>query len=660
MFKDLKNIITTNFNKLIRENSHLFYVSIDRDIIWDKYLDGFENPVVKQDHNCNCCKSFLRQFGGIVAIQNNKMVSIWDINVDDTIYKNSIKNLSEYIHSLPITDIFINDVTNLGTDTNKQKLEDGTLLTRNHFYLKLDPKFICRSMSIDQMKGEFRSSKDVLKRSLDELVDDASKTVLELIDQNSLYRGSEFEHQVREFYKLQKEYSTIDIVDEDNFCWQKAATVSNIISRIRNSAIGTLLINISEGMDLDQAVAKYEKVVAPTNYKRPAPIITERMIETARKTIEELGYNNSLNRRFANEADLDINNLLFTDKSSAIKDVFNSMQKEVLINPKTLSKVEEIHIDDFVKNVLPNSKSIEVLLNNSHHNNLVSLITGEGKSMFKWDNNFSWSYTNGITDSIKERVKSAGGKVDGELRVSLSWFNYDDLDIHVIEPDGTEIYYSNKMSRTTGCLDIDMNARGGSSRQAVENIVWSDKSKMIEGNYKVLVHNFILREHIDKGFIIELEYNNEIFNIEKNISPKDKEYIEVLDFNYSKTEGITFKTPINSEVTSKEKWGVKTNQFIKVKNILLSPNYWNNTIGNKHFFFILDGCINDETPRAFFNEFLKEELLKEKRTFEVLGGKVNIEPTNNQLSGIGFSDTQRNSLIVRVESSFKRTLKIIF
>ena len=73
------------------------------------------------------------------------------------------------------------------------------------------------------------------------------------------------------------------------------------------------------------------------------------------------------------------------------------------------------------------------------------------KTMFKWPNNFSWSYAGELADSIKERVKRAGGAVDGDLRCSLSWFNYDDLDLHLIEPgasrttiNGEEICFSNR------------------------------------------------------------------------------------------------------------------------------------------------------------------------------------------------------------------------
>ena len=33
-------------------------------------------------------------------------------------------------------------------------------------------------------------------------------------------------------------------------------------------------------------------------------------------------------------------------------------------------------------------------------------------------------------------VKRAGGNVTGKLRVSLSWFNHDDLDLHVVMAHG--------------------------------------------------------------------------------------------------------------------------------------------------------------------------------------------------------------------------------
>ena len=95
---------------------------------------------------------------------------------------------------------------------------------------------------------------------------------------------------------------------------------------------------------------------------------------------------------------------------------------------------------------------------------------------------------------------------------------------------------------------------------------------------------------------------------------------------------------------------------------MFSPNYWDEQtgIGHKHYFFMLKDCQNDTAPNGFFNEFLKEEFMKHKRVFEALGGKMKVEPTEDQLSGIGFSSTQRNSLVVKCKGSFNRTIKINF
>lgn len=459
MFSEVKQKVKEQFDLMCKGQTHLYTVNPDRDKIWELYLEGFEETV-KQGHNCNCCKSFLRQYGGIVVIKNNQLCSVWDIEVGEE-YAQSIKNVREYVKSLPVKDVFLNTFAGLGTDKNTAQTENGPVVW-THFHVTLPKEFIYKgSDSIESKQGQFRDNKTVLKRSLDELTIDATETILELVAQNSLYRGAEFKGMLEEFLKIQKEYKNVSAKEKDNYCWVKSGTISQALSRIRNTSIGTLLIDLSTGKDLDEAVSAFERVVAPSNYKRPNAIVTPRMVEEAKRRLEEMGFMDSLERRFANQGDVNINNILFTDKVNPMTDVFADMSKDVTVNPKTLSKTEEITIGDFIKNVLPTTKGLEVLIENSHLNNFVSLLTAvnkDSKSMFKWNNQFSWSYTGGITDSIKERVKQAGGRVDGELRVSLSWSNYDDLDIHVIEPNKNHIYYGNKGQRqqSSAMLDVDI------------------------------------------------------------------------------------------------------------------------------------------------------------------------------------------------------------
>jgi hypothetical protein len=203
-----------------------------------------------------------------------------------------------------------------------------------------------------------------------------------------------------------------------------------------------------------------------------------------------------------------------------------------------------------------------------------------------------------------------------------------------------------------------MNAGGSQSRTPVENIIWTDKSKMKEGTYKVYVHNYNRRENVDGGFAIQVECGGETFDFEFKTNPKNDDKQFIVEFEYSKADGIKFKGETKSSILSKEKWGLKTCQFRKVTKLMLSPNHWGGKVGNRHYMFILEDCKSDEAPRPFFNEFLRPEMDQHRKVFEILGSKVKIEDSNDQLSGLGFSDTQRSDIIVKVEGKFTRTLKV--
>ena len=541
--------------------------------------------------------------------------------------------------------------------------------------MDLPSKFVDTSgKSEGDIKGGFRDTRNVFKRSLDEITEESLLTVLELISQNSLYRGKEWEAVLKEFLKYKKVYDKLKTTEKENYTWEQSVKVGGTIGRIKNHSMGTLLINISEGMDLNTAVGKFEFIVGD-GYKRSTPVYSEKQFEAGKKEIIEQGYRESLDRRFANPDDISINNILFSNKDSAKRivgaDIFDEMLSSIPVNPKKFSKVEEISIDNFIKDILPTAKELEVFLENKHSNNMASLIAPvdrDSKTMFKWNNNFSWAYSGNITDSsMKERVKSAGGNVEGVLRFSIQWndneFDGNDLDAHCIEPNKSyEIYYGNRdrLSPTGGKLDVDI-INPLKNIPAVENITWATTSKMENGTYKFLTNCFSYRGGRG-GFKAEIEFNGQIYSFEYNKPLRSGEKVLVAEVTFDKDKGFSIVEKLPSNLSSKEIWNLKTNQFIPASVVCLSPNYWDsqNGIGNLHYMFMLKNCINHESPNAFFVEFLKQDLVPHRKFFEALGAKMALKDTEDQLSGVAFSSTKRNELLVKVKGNVERMVKIKF
>lgn len=682
-FMKFKKALRNHFDDMQKESTHLFEVNVDKDELWNVYLDSFPtgtNDIFRErrEHDCSCCRQFIKNIGSAVIIKDNQIHTIWELNLGDTIYQPVCDALDTFIKSHTVTDIYITKFPKIGTDYNFEEI-NGKSHRWDHFYLELPNKFVNKtSRSDEEIKGQFRDTRNVFKRSLDEITMEALDTILELINSNTLYKGEEWKGVLTEFKKYKKEYDKLTSDSEkDLYAWEKSVTAGIAIGRIRNHSIGTLLINVSEDMDLDTAVKKYEQIVAPSNYKRPKAIFTKKMLEDAKKTITELGYMDSLQRRFANLNDISVNNVLFANKSVARKmidsdDLFSQMEKDVVVSPKKFSKIEEISAQDFIDKVLPIAKEIEAFVENKHEKNFVSMIAPvnpDAKTMFKWNNGLSWAYSGNITDSdMKQNVKNAGGNVDGILRFSIQWNedghdNYD-LDAHCVEPDGTEIYYgSYKAPRITsmgGQLDVDViNPRG---KIAVENITWNDLSKMKQGTYRFFVHQY--SGAVRHGFRAEVEFNGEIYSFDYSNPMRTGENVQVAEVTLDKNDNFLIKEKLsgNPTISSREIWGVNTNQFVPVSVISYSPNYFDEQdgIGHRHLFFFLKDCINSEEPNGYYNEFLKSDLEKHKRVFEALGAKCCVEDTDDQLSGIGFSMTKRSDLVVKVKGATERVMKIKF
>jgi hypothetical protein cdifQCD-6_20930 len=597
-FKEFRTLLQKHFDEMVKDGAPLFITNADEDRLYDLYLDSFPagtNPIFRKrrEYDCSCCRRFVKNIGKLVSFMDGQMVTVWDFDTKSDVYQPVVDALAAYVKTCAVVNPYYvsrNMISDgkFGTEMNYEYDADHKAVrTWDHFAVEIPQRFIVNSYDVSTKMAEWRDSANVFKRSLEELTMDAVDTVLELIAQNSLYRGKEFEGLVRGFKSDKQVYDRLPDEKKSAYVWMAPGGASMNRLRIRNTAIGTLLVNLSEGMDVDAAVTAFEKVVAPANYKRPKAIFTKKMLEDAQKTVTELGYMNSLARRFATLDDITANNIMFCNRDAAPRvmgaaNPFEAMAKSLGTDPKKFGRAEEIGIEKFVKEVLPTAAGLELFMENRFSKNMVSLIAPQDKSapsMFKWSNGFSWAYTGNMADSdIRENVKAAGGKVDGVLRFSIQWndvpgeWDENDEDAHCIEPDKNHIYYVRKWnSRTDGRLDVDITSPLR-DKVAVENITWPDIKKMKEGEYSFYVNCFASRGG-KTGFRAEIEFDGNIysFNYDKPLHGGQNVAVAKVTLKDGK---FSIKELLPSSTSTREIWGVNSNQFVPVSVAMYSPNYW--------------------------------------------------------------------------------------
>lgn len=643
IFADAVNKRLTEFSK-----KHDEFFVVDTTDLFEHYINAFPqgtNPHFRErtEHDCNTCKHFVRNLGKVVAIQSGQIHTIWDIEGLPAPYDVVAQTLAETVRNSRITSVFRTKEKSYGHEKNVDNHDPG--IVWYHFHGKVPRQ--CVTNDPGAQKGRKEAVVGVFRRGLNEIRPDDLDTVLDLIKQNAIYRGREFEKSVKDFQRIQKQY--IEEGRNDTFAW---CYCNGPAASFRNTVIGTLLTDLASGDDVETAVKKFEAKVAPTNYKRPTALITPKMIEQAVTKLKELGLEDAVERRLARFEDLSVNDVLFVDNAvaSQMKDGITDLLLGSTSTKKRKAPKEavDISIADFVA---AKYKSIELVLKSQHLSNFVTLtapVHSDARSLFKWSNNFAWSYDGEVTDSIKERVAKAGGNVhDAKLRVSLSWFNYDDLDIHAHCPDG-HIYYGNKhgdnLHNRYQILDVDMNAGGRRSREPVENLSWRS---IRDGIYKISVNQFSKRETSDIGFKLQVEFEGTThdFHYDKAVTGTVKALTITIEngkvVSIDSHNGVKGGGEINVE-----KWGVTTNTPVKVQTILLSPNHWENAnkTGNKHWFFVLEDCKVDSPVRGIYNEFLIGDLEPHRKVFEVLSSKTKCQPCEKQLSGVGFSETRHDTV----------------
>ena len=140
------------------------------------------------------------------------------------------------------------------------------------------------------------------------------------------------------------------------------------------------------------------------------------------------------------------------------------------------------------------------------------------------------------------QIATEGGR--GSLKINLKWNTYDDLDLHVFDPDGFEIYYGKKQHQcqeVLGQLDIDANAGSSHTRTPQENIFWEDGKNAPVGHYRVSVVYFSKKDTFNSvPFTVTVYPGKGETKVFTGIVYNAKDRREIIEFDYSE-KGISYK-----------------------------------------------------------------------------------------------------------------------
>lgn len=126
----------------------------------------------------------------------------------------------------------------------------------------------------------------------------------------------------------------------------------------------------------------------------------------------------------------------------------------------------------------------------------------------------------------EEFSRAVGAGRTGEVQVSLQWSSAADLDLHVFDPEGFEIYFASRESDSGGELDVDVIPGCSSSEELhTENVFWpADEAP--SGTYRVVVDNYNSCDAPSQEFELRVIVDGEVVLSETATVDEDEETSE--------------------------------------------------------------------------------------------------------------------------------------
>lgn len=135
-FTKLSQMVKDQFDRI--SCGDMFVTNCDPDALWELYLNSFPsgtNEVYRErrEYDCSTCRHFIKKLGGVVAIHDGQIKTVWDIRTDDSIFQPVAEALAKYVRSCAIQSVFLTSEQTIGAAETHERIADG-VRTWGHFY----------------------------------------------------------------------------------------------------------------------------------------------------------------------------------------------------------------------------------------------------------------------------------------------------------------------------------------------------------------------------------------------------------------------------------------------------------------------------------------------------------------------------------------------
>lgn len=412
------------------------------DELWTRFLKALPADY-RQVYNCNCCRRFITNYGGLVTIGENGMPEplLWDKEDAPEFFYNAVVLMRKFIIASRVSGVFVWD--NL--------LDWGTPLTGRWTHFGGTPMAHWKANPLktpEQEEAEKKEEFGMLSRALSNYKLDVAKEAVRFLESDTLHRSDVALQCATWFLNL---HLALDAVRRrhpnpsgvsagtlcSNVVWTQVAKAPAGWCHVSTSMIGTLLEDIKSGLSVEVVKARWDKKVNPFQYLRPQAAPSDGAIKRAEEIFAKLGLAPALRRRFARFDEVEAMGAMLWKPAFELPSEESAEGVFSHLRPKHKSKIVPAELDagkitweKFKEKVLPYALEIEFMATPFRKMGYYGFVTAAiptAPPVLQWDslehrNPFSWYLHHGGSIGTHWNV-SGLTKVNGIFSRPSHWVN---------------------------------------------------------------------------------------------------------------------------------------------------------------------------------------------------------------------------------------------